>query len=259
MNLLVQNLHYGYSVGTDVLAGISLSYDSPQPLCILGANGAGKSTLLRCIVGELRRHSGSVLLDGCPISAFNARQLARKLAYIPQSHTATFSFPVIDVVTMGRTSWMRYFSSPSAEDKAAAAEALEYLGISHLGLRPYTEISGGERQLVMIAAALTQQPELILFDEPTSHLDFGNQHRFLILVRRLAEKGIGVLMTTHFPDHALALNGRTVLLRDGHIHATGLAKEVITADNMRVLYNIDITVGQIGERSICVAQHEDFA
>ena len=251
MELKVESLRFGYDEYRKVLKDISFSCSGAQVLCILGSNGTGKSTLLKCITGE-ERSEGTILIDEKPLSSYNSRELAKKIAYIPQMTVPTFPFRVLDVVLMGRTAHMKYFSSPDTDDEALAMENLKFLGIDHLSEKAYTDISGGERQLVMIAAALTQQPELMILDEPTAHLDFGNAHRFLELVVRLQQRGMGVLMTTHFPDHALFLEGRTIVLRDGYVWLQGMADEVITEENMTVLYGLEVHREQIGSRTVCI-------
>lgn len=252
MQLSINDLTFSYDGHRSVLDRVSLTYESPDIYCILGSNGQGKSTLLQCIVGAFQATAGNVCIDGEPASSYSIREMARKIAYIPQNHTPSFAYPVIDVVTMGRTAHMGFWANPSEEDRAAALDQLTYLGIERLAETPYTNISGGERQLVMIAAALAQQPELIIFDEPTAHLDFGNQYKFLELVEKLRSSGIGVLMTTHFPDHALALDGTCAILRDGKIRAVGQAADIITEEAMSSLYDIEVNVRHIGDRSICI-------
>ena len=195
---------------------------------------------------------GRVLLDGKDRAAYGQRELARKIAYIPQNHTPTFPFRVLDVVMMGRTAHMRYFGSPGAREEALAHEHLRFLGIDHLCEQPYTNISGGERQLVLLAAALTQSPEFLILDEPTAHLDFGNAHRFLDLVLRLHGQGIGILMTTHFPDHALYLRAQTLVLKDKTLWKHGAAEDVIDEAGMTALYGLPVHIGSIGTRTVCV-------
>lgn len=250
--LEVRHLAFGYEPSRRVLDDVSLTYRSPDTLCLLGANGTGKSTLLKIIIGECRPQGGVVLLDGRPTSSYSARQLARKIAYIPQSHVPAFAFSVLDVVLMGRTARLGYFASPGRSDRALAMQRLDFLQIAHLRDQPYTDISGGERQLVMIAAALNQDPEVLILDEPTSHLDFGNQYRFLHLVDRLRAEGRGVIMTTHFPDHALELGGTTAVLKDKSILAVGSASEVVTAPVLSDIYQLDVQVETIHDRRVCI-------
>lgn len=252
MNLTIDDITFGYNAERNVLEHLSLSYDSPDVLCILGSNGMGKSTLLQCIIGAFQISAGSITVDGVPVSDYKARDFARKVAYIPQTHTPSFAYKVIDIVTMGRTSRIGYLANPSDEDVEFAYEQLKYLSVDHLAEKPYTDISGGERQLVMIASALTQEPELMILDEPTAHLDFGNQYRFVELVGKLRDKNMGVLMTTHFPDHALALDSTTAVLSGGRIIAEGRARDVITNESMRELYGIEVNVCHIQDRITCI-------
>ena len=251
MRLEVRDLSFSYDTSRHIFEAVSFQCEGSQILCILGENGAGKSTLLNCILGE-EQAEGEILINQKPLSAYSARELAKKIAYIPQTHVPIFPFRVMDVIMMGRTAWMGYFSAPSQEEEAMALENLEFLNISHLKEKPYTAISGGERQLVMIAAALTQEPELLVLDEPTAHLDFGNQHRFLELVLRLQERGMGIIMSTHSPDHALMLKGTTLILKSGRLWHSGLAENVITEATMSELYRLEVRLKDVGDRTVCV-------
>lgn len=206
----------------------------------------------KCIVNEIQLSLGKVIIDGKNACEFKSRDLAKKTAYIPQNHYPLFPFSVLDIVLMGRTAHIGYFASPGREDKDIAMEKLKFLGIEHLSDKPYTDISGGERQLVMIASALAQEPEVLIFDEPTAHLDFGNQFKFLQLVKRLRDKKIGVIMTTHFPDHPLDLDCQTIILNNGHIEKIGMAKEIINENSLSRLYGINVKIESLDKRKICV-------
>ena len=251
MRLDVEQLGFSYDARRIILEDVNFSLAGTGIYCILGKNGTGKSSLLKCIVGE-HGGTGRVLLGGRERGAYSQRELARKIAYIPQNHTPTFPFRVLDVVMMGRTAHMRYFGSPGEREAEIALHHLRFLGIAHLSEQPYTNISGGERQLVLLAAALTQQPELLILDEPTAHLDFGNAHRFLDLVLRLHAQGIGILMTTHFPDHALYLAAETLVLKERTLWKHGAAAEVIDEAGMSALYGLPVHIAQIGTRTVCV-------
>lgn len=257
MDITIENLSFSYSNEKEkrILNNLSFSYQTPDILCILGTNGTGKSTLLKCMTGKYKPNLGEVFLEHQPLKHYSSKALARKFAYIPQNHTPTFPFRVLDVVTMGRTSTIGYFSSPSKKEEEIAMHYLEFLSISHLKDKPYTNLSGGERQLVLLASALTQEPELLILDEPTAHLDFGKQYQFLTLVKKLQAKGMGVIMTTHFPDHPLFLNSKTLILQGGRISYYGQANDVITAETMSELYHIKTQIIQVGAQTICVPKN----
>ncbi|HQR53447.1 MAG TPA: ABC transporter ATP-binding protein [Burkholderiales bacterium] len=241
MELRAEALAYGYPgriVGNDVEVALAAG----EVVCVLGPNGGGKTTLFRTLLGLLPVQNGHIALGGRPLQDWSRRNLARVVGYVPQAHAANFAFSVREIVLMGRTAHIGAFAAPSHRDREAADAALATLGIAHLGDRAYTEVSGGERQLALIARALAQEAELLLLDEPTASLDFGNQLRVLDQLRALAERGIGVLFSTHDPDHAFLCAERVVMLRDGRILATGRPAEVITRDNLQRLYGVDVEI-----------------
>ncbi len=225
-----------------VFQGVSLEVAGGEVVCILGANGCGKTTLLRCISGALKVSSGTVRLDGEDIRSLGAMGVARRLGIVFQEHVAPFPYPVLEVVRMGRAPHMGLLSRPSARDTEVAEKALEMVGMLHLRKKPYTQISGGERQLVMIARTLCQEPQVILMDEPTSHLDFKNQALILTMVKRLARQGISVIMSTHMPNHALLVSSRVALMSHGRFTAVGDAQTVVTEDNLRSTYGMDVRI-----------------
>jgi iron complex transport system ATP-binding protein len=196
--------------------------------------------LLKTLLGLLAPKAGEVRLGEQALAALKIRERARRIAYVPQTHIATFAFTVESVVLMGRTAHGNLFSRPSAHDRAVAAAMLERLGIGKLAPRPYTMISGGERQLVLLARALAQEPQFIVLDEPTASLDFGNQGRVMGEIRALARSGHGVLFTTHDPNHALRAADRVYLLRDGQRIAEGLAGEVLNRAQLEELYRAPV-------------------
>jgi iron complex transport system ATP-binding protein len=226
----------------EVFSGIDVDVFRGELLSILGPNGCGKSTLLRCIGGALTLNAGTVRLDKTDIASLDAGARARRVGFLFQNHTPSFPFPVLDVVSMGRAPHLGLFGVPSRKDIALAEQALDRVGVLHLKDRPYTEVSGGERQLVLLARTLAQQPDVILLDEPTSHLDLRNQVRSLKAIRELAAQGVTMIMTTHDPNHALLFPGRVIMMKPGGVIVTGLASEVITAVELTATYGIDIAV-----------------
>ncbi len=226
----------------EIFSGLDLDVFAGEVLTILGPNGCGKSTLLRCIGGVLALDQGTVRLKGRDIASFEANARARKIGFLFQQHTPAFPFAVLDVVSMGRAPHLGLFGAPSSKDIALAEQALERLGLFHLKDQPYTELSGGERQLVLIARTLVQEAEIILLDEPTSHLDFKNQVLSLRTIGALAEQGITMIMTTHDPNHASLFPGKVVLMNQAGRIETGSASEVLTSGALAATYGIEIAV-----------------
>ncbi len=214
--------------------------ETGEVLALLGPNGGGKTTLLKTLLGLLAPQAGEVRLADKPLSAYSDRERARLLAYVPQSHYTTFAFTVETVVLMGRTAHGNLFSRPSGADRDAAARALDRFGITHLRERPYTELSGGERQLVMLARALAQEPQFIVLDEPTASLDFGNQGRVMHEILALKAAGHGVLFTTHDPNHAMRTADRVYLLREGARIAEGATGTILNRQQLEALYGTPV-------------------
>jgi iron complex transport system ATP-binding protein len=188
----------------------------------------------------MRLQQGKILLEDADISGLQIDQIARKVGFVFQEHTAPFPFSVLEVVRMGRAPHLKLFSTPSRRDTQIALEKLEMVGMLHLKDQPYTQISGGERQLILIARTLAQEPEIILMDEPTSHLDFRNQTIVLQIVNKLAENGLGILMTSHLPDHALLFSSRVALMKGGRFVGIGSPNEVMTEESLKEIYGIDV-------------------
>ena len=242
MILNIKDLSCGYGKKT-IVSNFNASLHSGEVLCLLGPNGVGKTTLFRTILGTLPAQSGTVEVDGKDLRSFSKKEFAKVISYVPQAHTPPFPFKVIDVVVMGRTAHMNIFASPGPKEREIAEDAMEQLGILHLRDRIYTEISGGERQMVLIARALVQGTALLMMDEPTSNLDFGNQVRVLENICRLAkERDLGIIMTTHYPDHAFICEGRVALMKRGDEYMEGTSNEIITAENMRDAYGINVHI-----------------
>lgn len=219
-------------------------------LALLGPNGGGKTTLLRTLLGLIPPLAGEVILGGHPLGRLPARERARLVAYVPQTQASAFAFTVGDVVLMGRTAQAGPFSRPAARDRDAAAAAMARLGIAHLAGRPCTEVSGGERQLALIARAVAQDARAVVLDEPTASLDFGNQGRVMREIDALAAGGLGVIFSTHDPNHAARHADRVLLIRDGARLAHGPAREVVTRAALAALYGAEVReVIGAGERA----------
>lgn len=243
----VNNIAFSYDKHV-IFQNLSFAINSGEIFCLLGPNGCGKTTLLDCVLGLLKTKSGEILLNGVNINRIHPEQIARKIAYVPQIHEKTFPYTVFDIVLMGRASYIGMFGSPDAEDVAITEEALEQVGISRLKERHYTQLSGGEGQLVMVARALAQKTPLIIMDEPTAHLDF--KHELVIMekvVELVRETGLSILMATHFPNHAFYFENnnivtRVALMSEANFLAVGEPCEVLSEENLRLLYNVHTKV-----------------
>jgi len=234
---------------------VSFSLNPGEVLCILGPNACGKTTLLKCLLGLLKLDKGSVWLDGKDIGHMERREIAKAVGYVPQLHQPAFPFSVLDAVLVGRAPHLNFLESPGKEDEEIAEMAINAMGIAELKSRPYTQLSGGEIQLVIFARVLAQQPALLLLDEPTSHLDFGNQIRVLQLVEELASAGLPIIMTSHFPDHAFLASSKVAIMKNNEFIAIGSPEQVITEDNMEKIYGIRVSIVDVGGpvgRKICV-------
>ncbi|MBQ6431670.1 MAG: ABC transporter ATP-binding protein [Oscillospiraceae bacterium] len=238
MRLAVENLSFSYGAA-EVLHDISFFLEAGEFVSVLGPNGVGKSTLFRCILGSLPDYEGIITVDGRDVRALSRRERAKAVAYIPQIHRPTFGYSVLDTVLMGLSRQVRAFSQPKKEHIALAEDALRRVGAEHLKERDFSRLSGGEQQLVLIARAIAQQSHILVMDEPTSSLDYGNQFRILDLIRKLADEGYGVLLSTHDPQHALRYADTLLALHEGRIAAHGVPADLLDAALIRRLYGVE--------------------
>jgi len=218
--------------------GIALCLAPGRVTALLGPNGGGKTTLFRTLLGLLPPLAGEIELDGRPLAHWGRRQIARRLGYVPQGQASVFPYSVLDTVLMGRAARLAPLAQPGRADRDAAWASLERLGIAHLARRGLGEVSGGERQLALIARALAQETPLLIMDEPTASLDFGNQQRVLDQIGLLRDGGMGILLSTHQPEHALALADEIGLLHQGRLLGPGPAAEVAAPEQLARLYGM---------------------
>jgi iron complex transport system ATP-binding protein len=252
VKLTINNLHAGY-FRHKVLRDINLSVETGEVLCLLGPNGCGKTTLFKTILGLLPVVEGEMFADDRPLAGYSRAERARLIGYVPQIHIPPFPFTAFDVVLAGRTPCMGTFSAPSSRDRNAAGNAMDTMHIVHLADRDYARLSGGERQMVLIARALAQAPRFLVMDEPTSHLDFGNQARVMEMIRGLAGSEIGILFTTHAPDHAFRCASRVIALVNGSVAGYGRPFDVLTSALLEKMYGISIDVHRIMQNNyVCV-------
>ncbi len=256
MNKLVDVKNISFSYDKDspaVFENISFSIEKGDVLCVLGPNGTGKTTLIKCINGLHKVNEGEVYLNGANIQNLSFRDISRTVGYIPQGHVPSFPFTVFDVVLMGRSPYVNITSSPKEKDREIAMNALETLGIEDLKDKPYTNLSGGERQLVFLARVLAQEPDLLILDEPTNHLDFGNQIKLLEIIEQLSKLGLAVIMSSHYPDHAFLAASKVAIMKDKGFIDFGTPEDVLSEENLKKAYGIDVKLMELDDgRKICV-------
>jgi len=252
--LQAEDLTYAYLAGRPVLQEVSLSIESAEILFVLGANGSGKTTLLDCLAGLRKPDRGRVLVEGKPIASLSAGDRAGRVALVPQIHEPVFDYTIQDVVMMGRSSHLGLFGRPSKDDHRIVLDALSAVGLGGASRRVYTAISGGERQLVLIARGLAQGAGCLLMDEPAAHLDPRHQQDVFEAVHELASLGRAFVISSHQPNHALAQADRVGLLIDGRVSSIGHPRDVLTLDALRATYDVDFMLLFDGERRAVVPE-----
>lgn len=241
MKLVVRDATIGYPRAEPLQTRINLSVAGGEVCCVLGPNGCGKSTLIKTILGLNPLVAGSITFDGDDMTRWSAKKLSEHVAYVAQNHNQPFPFLVKEVVMLGRTGKVSALGGqPSRKDHNIVENALEEMGIRHLRDVPYVDISGGELQLVMFARALAQEPSMLILDEPTAALDYGNAVRVIEKIRQLAASGYGVMMVTHNPDHAFMTKANVALFMKRKPMVFGSAYDVISRGNIQDAYGINV-------------------
>lgn len=246
MTLEVQNGHFEYKKGQPIISGLNFKLVPGEILAILGANGVGKTTLINTITGMNKWQKGQTLVHDRPLQSYSARARWQRLGYVTQARASVFSYTVIDMVLLGKSTHLGTFSRPSPQDRQAAIRVLERLEIGHLVDRQCNEISGGELQLVFIARAMIAEPTILFLDEPESHLDFKKQLIILDIIQRLAaEDGIICVLNTHFPNHALRIAHKVLLMSDPHKHQFGPTQDVLTEAAIQRCFGVNAILSPI--------------
>ncbi len=244
----VRSLSFAYD-RIPVLQDVSFQTEEGSLVAVLGPNGVGKSTLFKCLLGFLKKYTGEILLGGIDSRTMSQREMSKMIAYIPQSSEPVFNYTLQDIVLMGTTAGMGTFSRPKEAQVEEARAALDDLGILHLADRGIGRVSGGERQLTLIARAIVQKARILIMDEPTANLDYGNKFRVMNKIKELSKQGYTILLSTHDPEQALRFSSHVLALSGGRVCAYGNTDEVLTEELLKKLYNISVTtvVGMSGD------------
>lgn len=243
MSIQVSSGTFSYNSSKSLLLDIYFNVNTGEILSILGPNGVGKTTLIKCILGFLKWNEGETKIEGVDIREMGSSALWQKVSYVPQAKKPVFSYRVRDMVLLGRSPYLGNFSMPGKKDREIAEEAMELAGISHLADKDCGKLSGGELQLVLIARALAARPKYLILDEPESGLDFRNQLIVLDLIEKLCrERELTVIINTHYPDHALRISDKVLLLFGDGIYQFGRTDQILTDEHMRSLFGVDIAL-----------------
>lgn len=244
MRIEAKSVEFAYK-GNAVLRGLSFSAGSGDVMAVLGPNGVGKSTLFRCLLGLLHPQKGEILIDGKDMRGMSSAEIARLVAYIPQSAYPTFNYTVLDTVLMGAANRLGSFQSPGSVENQKALEILDSLGIAHLGHRGCGQISGGERQLALLARALAQDARILVMDEPTANLDYGNSWRVMERITSLADEGYTAIFSTHDPNQAFMHANQAFVMKDGQALTAGPPGVALCEELLTQLYNVNVTVCKV--------------
>lgn len=250
--LKVNDLQFGYDPGEPVLRGVSFEIPSGVLCSLFGPNGCGKTTLFRCCLKQIRPRNGTVHINGCNVNALSIKEMAKQVAYVPQEQQSAFPYLVKDLVLMGRNPHASSFFGIRSRDRQKARDALCLTGITEIAERPYNQLSGGQRQLVLIARALAQEARLLFLDEPTAALDFSNQIRIWRLIRRISRQGITVLACTHNPNHVAWFCDQVIVMNQGSVVDQGPPQEVIRETVLDAVYDGVCAIRNLGDFSVVV-------
>ena len=241
MEIKLENVTCGYE-NIDVLSNINLLFKTGEFWCILGSNGIGKTTLFKTLLGFIPLKGGEIFIDGLNMKSINNKEIASYISYVPQAKSYSLQYSVLDTVLMGRACHIKQFSPPTDIDYEIAMNMLKKLEIDYLSECMYSKLSGGEQQVVLIARALAQETKFIIMDEPASNLDFENQKRILDVMKVLASKDVGIVMSSHLPDHAFYCNANVVLIKKDKSILQGGASEIITSESLKGGYGVDVGI-----------------
>ena len=259
----ISSLYFSYG-NKQVLNNLSLSIPRGKVVCLMGQNGSGKTTLIDIIMGLNKFVEGNIHINDKDIKGIKTIEIAKQIAYVPQIHKITFPYTVKEVVMMGRTAYMGLFGGPKKKDDEIVMNALKMVGIEDYADRPYSQLSGGEIKLVLLARALGQGTDIIVMDEPTAHLDLKNELLFLETVSKIvSEENKTVLIATHSPEHAfyferLKTDVEAALMKDGQIYKIGVPSDIITKESIKDVFNVDADIitttndDGIEEKTICL-------
>ncbi|MBN2118774.1 MAG: ABC transporter ATP-binding protein [Anaerolineales bacterium] len=250
--LSFRNVSFGYLPSHPILQDVDFDLHTGQVAAVLGPNGAGKTTLLSLTLGWLAAWTGEIHLTGIPLKTLPPRERGRRMALVPQSEHIPFEYTVLEYVLLGRAPHLPPLEMPGRDDYQIAANALGQVGLSEMQNRSILNLSGGERQLVLVARALAQQPRLLLLDEPTSHLDLSNKGRLIHLLRELSGRGVSILFTTHEPEVASALADHLMLMQKGQLLRNGTLDEVFTSQDLSLLYQLPVSVVEVNGRKVAL-------
>jgi iron complex transport system ATP-binding protein len=257
LSICVSDLSFSYG-DARVLKDVSFSVGEGELMSVVGPNGVGKSTLFYCLLGIFDNYKGKISIKDIDIKNLGVQEMAKLIAYVPQSHFPSFNFSVFDMVLLGTSVQISSVSTPGKKQIQLAESAMDRLGISHLRERGYTKISGGERQLALIARALVQQTNVLILDEPTANLDFGNQIRVLEQIRSLTKEGYTIIQSTHNPEQAFMYSDRVLAMHRGRVLADGSPSEIVTEELVHKLYGVDVKIKSLYRDKVRVCIPENL-